>query len=180
MCINGQRGGKQRHTKNVEVSKSYVRCRGEMKWRDTLDCNLVTLYLLVSVVKLSNSTVCPCQDWTENGWILWRNFKCKLSLPLESVEEKHGNPCMPFISNLHSMVWCRTLRVKICCLTGGCEEYQESSLLEWPPCFPGGEYTVGMVGEGGLFVYWLVNVPATGEYLKDGSAQTILHAATLR
>ena len=32
-----------------------------------------------------------------------------------------------------------------------------------------------------MFVCWLLNVPATcGVYLRDRSAQTILHAATLR
>ena len=32
-----------------------------------------------------------------------------------------------------------------------------------------------------MFVGWLLNVPATGlVYLRDGSAQTILRAATLR
>ena len=35
-------------------------------------------------------------------------------------------------------------------------------------------------GTGNNGVGWLLNVPATCEYLRDGSAQTILRAATLR
>ena len=50
----------------------------------------------------------------ENSLIQTEDEK-QISLPLESVEEKHCKPCMPFIWNLHSscgMVLHRTLRVK--------------------------------------------------------------------
>ena len=94
-----------------------------------LDLNIQTLALNfpVSVVKILISKIHSCNNWQENGCILFWGFKIKSvsnwrqkmksKLPSEWVQTKRCKLRTPHSSNLHSwcgMAWYGTLGVNIC------------------------------------------------------------------